>query len=98
MSRPATSPPDAAITIALRALAHLAGTDDLSARFLAAGGLAAGEVAVRAADPEFLAAVLDFYLGDEGALVDFATAEGLAPEAVMAARRDLPGGALPHWT
>jgi hypothetical protein len=56
------------------------------------------DIATQAADPDFLAAVLDFYLADENALLDFASQAGVAPEAVAAARRDLPGGILPNWT
>ncbi len=89
---------DAAITLALSALAHMAGSDALSARFLADSGMRPDAVAGSAADPEFLAAVLDFYLSDDRSLLDFAAARGIAPADVIAARRNLPGGTLPHWT
>lgn len=98
MSGPSTPADDAAITIALQALVHLAACDALSARFLGETGLSAEDVSAQAADPEFLAAVLDFFLGDDRVLVDFAGQAGLAPEAVVAARAALPGGILPHWT
>lgn len=102
MPRPIASaaahPADAAIALALRSLAHMAQCDALSARFLADSGMAAGDIASSAADPEFLAAVLDFYLSDESALVALASGIGVAPEDVAAARRHLPGGMLPHWT
>ncbi|MGS4944210.1 DUF3572 family protein [Meridianimarinicoccus sp. RP-17] len=89
---------DAAITLALGALAHMARSDALSARFLGDTGMSPGDIAAQAADPEFLAAVLDFYLADETALLELAADLGRAPEAVAAARRGLPGGVLPHWT
>jgi len=98
VSGPSPSAADGAATIALQALAHLAGSDALSARFLRAAGIAPADIAARVADPEFLAAVLDFYLADEPALVDFATRAQLDPGAVVAARQALPGGVLPHWT
>jgi len=95
---PSTRSDDEAITIALRALAHLAACDALSARFLSETGLSAGDVSAQAADPEFLAAVLDFFLSDDRALLDLAGRADLAPETVVAARAALPGGMLPHWT
>jgi len=98
LPRPPAHTADAAITLSLEALAHLARSDALSARFLGDSGMAAGDIASSAADPEFLAAVLDFYLSDESALVLLAAAIGVAPEDVAAARRHLPGGMLPHWT
>lgn len=98
MPRPPASIADAAITLALEALANLARCDALSARFLGDSGMAAEDIASAAADPEFLAAVLDFYLSDDSALVVLAAGIGVAPEDVAAARRLLPGGMLPHWT
>lgn len=93
---------DAAITLALEALAHMARSDGLSRRFLADSGMSPGDVAASAADPDFLAAVLDFFLSDDRSLVDLADALGRAPADVAAdvaaARRHLPGGLLPHWT
>ena len=93
---------DAAITLALEALAHLARCDALSRRFLADSGISPGDVAPSAADPEFLAAVLDFFLSDDRSLMDLAAGLARAPADVAAdvtaARRHLPGGLLPHWT
>jgi len=89
---------DTAITLALGALAHIAGNDALSARFLGDTGIMPGDVAARATDPDVLAAVLDFFLADEALLLEFAAGAGIAPDAVAAARRALPGGMLPHWT
>lgn len=89
---------ETAITFALGALAHMARSDVLSARFLGESGMSPGDIAAQAADPEFLAAVLDFYLSDEAALLEFTAESGVAPTAVAAARRGLPGGILPNWT
>ena len=63
-----------------------------------AGGAGPADVRARAGEPEFLGFVLDFLLTEEAALVAFARAENIRPEAPMLARAALPGGALPHWT
>ena len=44
-----------------------------------------------AADPAFLAAVLDYVAGDEKLLIAFATREGVRPEAIVRARDALAG-------
>ena len=46
----------------------------------------------QARETAFLGGVLDYLLGDEKLLVAFSEAQGLAPEAVIGARRRLPGG------
>jgi hypothetical protein len=45
-----------------------------------------------AAEPGFLAAILDYVAGDESLLVAFAAHRNLAPEIVMQARSRLIGG------
>lgn len=89
---------DAAETFALKALAWIAGRDELSGAFLGASGLSADELASRAGDPEFLGFVLDFLLGDEEALLDFCEDVEAPPDAPMRARAALPGGDDPNWT
>ena len=84
--------------LAVQALVWMAGDADLVGRFLAATGAEPADLRARAAEPEFLGFVLDFLLADEAALVAFAAAERIPPEAPMRARAALPGGALPHWT
>lgn len=85
-------------TLALRALAWLAGNDELLPLFLGATGAAAGDLRDRAADPDFLIAVLDFLMLDDAWLVAFCDAAGLDYAAPASARQALPGGAQPHWT
>ena len=80
-------------TVALKALAWAAGEADFLAEFLNAGGLASGELRRRAADPELLAAFMDFLLAHDKAIQDFCAAEGIRPEMLHAARRALPGAA-----
>ena len=90
--------PEAAETLALEALAWLAGNDELWPVFLGATGAAASDLRDRAADPEFLGAVLDFLTMDDAWVMAFCTAAGRPFTAPLAARAALPGGALPHWT
>ena len=86
---------DEAERIAIAALAHMAGNDDLMMRFLSVTGITAGEIRAAAADPNFLAGVLDFLLGHEPDAIDFAHAHSLPPEDLMRARAALGGGGAP---
>lgn len=82
---------DSAQTVALNALAFLLADQDRAARFCAACGLGGQNLAEQLADPAFLGGVLDFVLDDELLLTEVASAVGVTPEAVAAARRRLPG-------
>jgi hypothetical protein len=50
------------------------------------------------ADPEFLGFVLDFVLGSDAAVLDFAAHAGLRPDEPALARAVLAGPAAAHWT
>lgn len=89
--------PPAEVT-ALRALAWLVADEDILPVFLNATGANADDLRARAADPDFLAAVLDFVLLEDDWVLGFAAAEGIAPEQVLRARAGLPGGQQEHWT
>lgn len=89
---------DTAEAIALRALAWLAGQEDLLPVFLGASGASALDLRERAEDPDFLASVLDFLVMDDAWVLAFCSAEGLQPGVPMQARAALPGGAQTHWT
>ncbi|PKP69310.1 MAG: DUF3572 domain-containing protein [Alphaproteobacteria bacterium HGW-Alphaproteobacteria-4] len=89
---------NSAETVGIQALGWLAAQDDLFMAFLAASGASVAELRVRAADPEFLAAVLDFLLQDDAQVLAFAEASGLAPEAALHAAAVLSGPAGAHWT
>jgi hypothetical protein len=89
---------DDAETLALLALGHLAADPAAAGAFLAASGLGPADIRARARDPDFLAAVLDFLMADEGLLVPFLRAQGIGADRIWAARRALPGGDDPHWT
>ncbi|MDR0808734.1 MAG: DUF3572 domain-containing protein [Gemmobacter sp.] len=85
-------------TLALQGLGWLVAQDGLLPGFLAATGAAPTDLAVRAGDPDFLAAVLDFLLSEDALVISFCDAVGLPYEAPMRARSALPGGGAPHWT
>jgi hypothetical protein len=77
--------------LAVAALGFLAAEPDRLDRFLALSGLGPHNLRAAAADPGFLAAVLDYLLGDEPVLLAFAAERGLPPERVAAARAAMDG-------
>jgi hypothetical protein len=76
-------------TIALDALSYLAADDARLSRFLDVSGLEPQTIRRAAADPGFLAGVLDYLVSDEPLLLGFAASVAAKPEAVMAARSAL---------
>lgn len=89
---------DSAWLLARDALAFVLSDGEVAGAFLAQGGLAAEDLRARAGEPEFLAAVLDFVLAEDGRVLDAARACGVSPGAFVAARAALPGGDTPEWT
>jgi len=89
---------DSAETVALGALGWLAGHDELLPVFLGATGASEADLRARAADPEFLGAVLDFLTMDDAWITAFCDAQGLGYDVPMRARAVLPGGAEMSWT
>jgi hypothetical protein len=89
---------DSAQVLAIQALGWIAADDEIFSLFLGATGVGLGEVRARAADADFLAAVLDFLMQDDRWVVAFCDAGGHPYTAVQAARAALPGGAELHWT
>jgi len=83
----------AAETLALKALAFLAGEGETLDRFLAVSGVQPKDLRERVGDPLLLAAVLDFVLGEDQLLLAFAREAAVDPKLVHAARRALPGAA-----
>ena len=82
-------PREAAETLALRALGHIAGDPDLGPRFLDLTGLDAAGLRARAAEPALLAAALAFLEAHEPSLIAAAAALGVAPGDLAAAHRVL---------
>jgi hypothetical protein len=71
--------------IAVAGLAFLAEDQERLERFLALSGLSAGDIRRAAAEPGFLAGVLQHIMDDDRIAAAFATAEGLSPERLAAA-------------
>jgi hypothetical protein len=78
--------------IAVAALAYLASDAERLGRFLAVTGLAPATIRAAAAEPSFLAAVLDHLAGDESLLIAFAASQAQDPARIAAARAVLAGG------
>jgi len=89
---------DQAEVIALKALAWLMTNDELLPVFMGATGVAEADLRENAADPAFLASLLDFLTMDDAWVVQFCDQAGIAYEMPMQARMALPGGAQVHWT
>lgn len=89
---------DAAEVIGLKALAWLAGNDELCPVFLGASGASEADFRQRAQDPAFLCAVLDFVTMDDRWVQAFCDSEGLSYAVPMQARQALPGGGEVNWT
>ena len=78
-------------TLALQALTFIVSDDDRRQRFLGLTGIEPGSLASLARDPAGLGAILDYLLGWEPLLLEFAEAQALPPESIAQARRKLPG-------
>jgi hypothetical protein len=81
-------------TLALQALAWLAGEPEELERFMALSGVDRDALRARASDPDMLAAVLDYLMGHEPTLLSFCQAAGIAPTAPARARAALPDAPL----
>lgn len=88
----ATHDREAAEALAVRALAFIASDPTLLPRFLSLTGIEAADVRAAAAQPGFLAGVLQFVLAHEPTLMQFAEAAGIDPAEVGRACRALPFG------
>lgn len=89
---------DDAETLALRALAWIAGQDDLLGAFLGSSGLTEQDLRASAGSPETLGAVLDFLMMDDNWVIGFCDSAALPYDRVALARAALPGGQQHHWT
>ncbi len=78
--------------IAISALSFIASDEKLLPRFLSLSGIDASQVRSAASEPGFLAGVLQFVAAHEPTLMAFSAETQIAPAAVMAAIRALPGG------
>jgi hypothetical protein len=89
--RPTPFSRDEAETLAVAALSFLATRPEALGRFLALTGIGPAMLRRAAADPGFLAGVIDFFLGEETLLIEFAADSGIPPERIGDARRRLGG-------
>lgn len=80
---------EGAETLALRALAYVAGDAELGPRLLDLTGLDADGLRARAADPEVLAATLQFLAAHEPSLIACAAALDVRPAALIEAEHRL---------
>jgi hypothetical protein len=90
MLRDRTNPPDPE-ALALSALAWTLAEEARAGRLLALTGLTGGDLRERLAEPSVLAAVLGFLEAHEPDLLACAEALGVAPGALIEARRRLEG-------
>lgn len=90
--------PEAAETVALRALGWLASNDELCPVFMGASGASPDDLKVQAGDPVFLASVLEFITMDDTWVVQMCDTLGIGYDVPLRARYALPGAGQVHWT
>ena len=94
MKKPVHNPREVAEIVAIQALSFIAGDPERLGLFLAETGIGPETLRNAAADPQFLASVLDFVLRDDANVKAFANASQLHPTNIAAAREVLGD---PHW-
>ena len=80
--------------VAVQALSFIAGDPERLGLFLAESGIGPETLRSAAADPKFLAHVLDFVMRDDATVKAFADASQLHPTNIAAAHQALTD---PHW-
>lgn len=83
--------------VAVAALGFVAADPELLPRFLDLSGIDASAIRRAAAEPGFLAGVLDFIMAHEPTLIRFCEDSGIAPQHVAQARRTLGGFDESHY-
>jgi hypothetical protein len=94
MAGPRTITREGAESLAIQSLTFLAGDPERLGRFLALSGIGPERIRIAAAEPGFLAGVLDHLMADEALLRAFADAARIDPADVAGARQALSG---PAW-
>lgn len=89
---------EAAEKVAIAALGFVASDPELLSRFLAITGIEAGSIRQAAAEPGFLAGVLQFIMAHEPTLMRFSQETGMPPDAAGKALSALPLGNDRHET
>jgi hypothetical protein len=95
MTKGTQNPREVAEIVAIQALSFVAGDPERLGAFLAETGIGPETLRSAAANPHFLAGVLDFVLRDDATVKAFAAASELDPTTIAAAREvlveDRPG-------
>jgi hypothetical protein len=94
LKKPVHNPREVAEIVAIQALTFVAGDPERLGLFLAESGLGPETLRTAAANPQFLASVLDFVMRDDATVKAFAEATQLHPTNVAAARQVLGD---PDW-
>ena len=93
MRKGPSDPREVAEIVAIQALSFLASEPERLGQFLSESGIGPQTLRTSAADPKFLAGVLDFILRDDATVEAFAGVSQLTPETVANARETLD----PRW-
>jgi hypothetical protein len=80
---------EAAEIVAIQALGFIAQDEERLGRFLAVTGMGPAEIRAGARERHFLAGLLDYLMGDETLLVQFAGHAEIDPTTIVIARRAL---------
>ncbi len=89
MTKGTQNPREVAEIVAIQALSFVAGDPERLGVFLAETGIGPETLRSAAADPHFLAGVLDFVLRDDATVKAFTAASELDPTTIAAAREVL---------
>lgn len=94
MKKPVRNPREVAEIVAVQALSFIAGEPERLGLFLAESGIGPETLRNAAADPRFLASVLDFVMRDDATVKAFASVSQLHPTNIAAAHQALND---PRW-
>ena len=94
MTKRTHNPREVAEIVAVQALSFIASDPERLGLFLAETGIGPETLRTAAADPRFLASVLDFVMRDDATVKAFADASQLHPTNIAAAQQVLGD---PHW-
>ena len=89
MRKPTRNPREVAEIVAIQALSFVAGDPEWLGVFLAESGIGPETLRSAAADPRFLAHVLDFVMRDDATVKAFADVSKLHPTNIAAAHQAL---------
>jgi hypothetical protein len=94
LKKPVHNPREVAEIVAVQALSFIASEPERLGLFLAESGIGPETLRTAAADPRFLASVLDFIMRDDATVKAFADASELHPTNIAAAHQALND---PQW-